>query len=103
MGRSAVVSASLLVRWSVQASVVRKATGMPEEVRIMASSVGEKSKLEEALADVNLASARPGSVSDRPRSILMTLRVQWARSREGARCRLRKLRKDNAQTTSELL
>jgi hypothetical protein len=46
-------------------------TGMPVEVRITASSVGEKSRLEVAFADMNLASARPGSASERPRSIFM--------------------------------
>jgi hypothetical protein len=77
MGRSAIVSASLLVWWrSVQASVVRKATGMPEEVRITASSVGENSKLDEAFADANLAFARLDSASGRPSSILTSMRVQ---------------------------
>jgi hypothetical protein len=46
---------------------------MPVEVRITASSVGEKSKLEVAFADANLTCARPGSASDRPRSIFMCL------------------------------
>jgi hypothetical protein len=46
---------------------------MPEEVRITATSVGEKSKLEVAFADMNLASARLGSASDSPRSIFMGL------------------------------
>jgi hypothetical protein len=50
---------------------------MPVEVRITASSVGEKSKLEVAFAYVNLASARLGSASERPRSILMGRVVQW--------------------------
>jgi hypothetical protein len=44
---------------------------MPSEVRIMATSVGEKSKLEVAFADVNLAATRLGSGVDRPRSILI--------------------------------
>jgi hypothetical protein len=60
----------------VQVSVVRKATGMPEEVRITASSVGENSKLEEAFAEVNLAFARLDSASGRPSSILTSMRVQ---------------------------
>jgi hypothetical protein len=46
---------------------------MPEEVRITATSVGEKSKLEVAFADINLASARLDSASDSPRSIFMGL------------------------------
>jgi hypothetical protein len=46
-------------------------TGMPVEVRMVATSVGENSKLEAAFAEVNLASTRLGSTSDRPRSILM--------------------------------
>jgi hypothetical protein len=46
---------------------------MPEEVRITATSVGEKSKLEVAFADINLASARLDSASDSPRSIIMGL------------------------------
>jgi hypothetical protein len=46
-------------------------TGMPVEVRMIASSVGENSRLEDALAAVNLASTRLGSVSERLSSILM--------------------------------
>jgi hypothetical protein len=51
-------------------------TGMHAEVRMVVTSVGENSKLEAAFAEVNLASTRLGSASDRPRSIFM-----W---REGA-------------------
>lgn len=46
-------------------------TGMPVEVRMIASSVCEKRRLELAFAALNLASTRPGSPSDRPRSILI--------------------------------
>lgn len=44
---------------------------MPVEVRIMASSVGENSKLEVAFADANFASTKLGSASDRPRRIFI--------------------------------
>jgi hypothetical protein len=46
-------------------------TGMPAEVRMTATSVGEKSKLEEAFAEVNFACTRLESVSDRARSIFV--------------------------------
>jgi hypothetical protein len=48
---------------------VGTATGMPAEVRIMASSVGENSKLEVAFAEANFASTKIGRDSDRPRRI----------------------------------
>jgi hypothetical protein len=44
---------------------------MPAEVRIIATSVGENSKLEVAFADENLAATRLGSGADNPRSILV--------------------------------
>jgi hypothetical protein len=47
-------------------------TGMPVEVRISATSVGEKSKLDAAFAEVNLASTRLGRAPDSPRSIFMS-------------------------------
>lgn len=43
--------------------------GIPVEVRMMESSVGENSRLDEAFADSNLASTRRGSESVRPRII----------------------------------
>jgi hypothetical protein len=46
-------------------------TGIPVEVRITASSVVEKMRLEVAFAEENLASTRLGSASENPRSILM--------------------------------
>jgi hypothetical protein len=54
-------------------------TGIPDEVRMIASSVGENSRLEDALAAANLASTRPGSASERLSSILMGSRryVDW--------------------------
>jgi hypothetical protein len=54
-------------------------TGIPDEVRMMASSVGENSRLEDALAAANLASTRLGSASERLSSILMGSRryVDW--------------------------
>jgi hypothetical protein len=54
-------------------------TGMPDAVRMIASSVGENNRLEEALAVVNLASTRLGSASERLSSILMDDRrfVDW--------------------------
>jgi hypothetical protein len=48
-----------------------KATGTPVDVWITASSVGENSKLEVAFAELNLASTRLGSVSDKPKVILV--------------------------------
>jgi hypothetical protein len=62
-----------------------KATGMPVDVRIRAISDGENSKLEVAFAEVNLASTRLGSASDKPKSILMKRRgavdmeVRWSK------------------------
>lgn len=44
---------------------------MPLEVRRIATSVGEKSKLDAALAEVNLASTKLGSASGRSSSIFM--------------------------------
>jgi hypothetical protein len=44
---------------------------MPEEVRMTATSVSEKSRLDVAFAVLNLASTKLGRVSERPRSILM--------------------------------
>jgi hypothetical protein len=54
-------------------------TGIPDEVRMTASSVGENSRLEDALAAANLASTRLGSASERLSSILMGSRryVDW--------------------------
>lgn len=49
-------------------------TGIPLDVRIMATSVSENSRLEDDFAAVNLVSARPGSAADSPRSILMHAR-----------------------------
>ena len=48
-------------------------TGTPVEVRMVVTSVGEKCKLEFALAAPNLASTRPGSASGKPRSILVVV------------------------------
>lgn len=45
-------------------------TGMPVDVRIVATSVAEKSKLEDALAEANLASTRLGSASESSSSIV---------------------------------
>lgn len=45
-------------------------TGMPPEVRIVVTSVGEKSIAEFAFAAMNLASTKAGRDSDSPRSIL---------------------------------
>jgi len=45
-------------------------TGIPAEVRIMASSVEEKIKLCVAFAALYFVSTRRGSDSERPRSIL---------------------------------
>jgi hypothetical protein len=57
--------------------VVGTPTRMPAGVRIIATSVGEKSRLEDAFADMNFASTRLGSASDRPRSILMKRAGAW--------------------------
>ena len=69
------LSAMHMIMWPDK----RVPTGMPDEVRMMASSVGENSRLEEALAAVNLASTRLGSASARLSSILMGDRrfVDW--------------------------
>jgi len=48
---------------------------MPVEVRMMETSDGENSKLDEAFAVLNLASTRLGSASDRPSSIFMEKEV----------------------------
>jgi hypothetical protein len=62
-------------------------TGMPVEVRITETSVGESSKLAEAFAVLNLVSTRLGSASDRPSSIFMrkegVLRGQVRESKGG--------------------
>jgi hypothetical protein len=50
--------------------VVQVLAGVPVDVRIMESSVGEKTRLEDAFAEVNLASTKLGSDSVSPRSIL---------------------------------
>lgn len=52
-------------------------TGMPAEVRIIATSVGENRRLADAFADVKFVSTRLGSASDRPRSILMEREGAW--------------------------
>lgn len=55
-------------------------TGTPEEVRTIATSVGEKSKLEDALADANFASTSSGRDSDRPSCIIVGYldeKVHW--------------------------
>lgn len=46
-------------------------TGIPVEVWMMASSVGEKIRLFVALAELNFAPTRLGSASESPRSIFM--------------------------------
>jgi hypothetical protein len=72
LGRSAVETV-VLVRIIVTC-MTGIATGMPAEVRIMATSVGENSKFEVAFADANLAATRLGSGVDKPRSILVERR-----------------------------
>lgn len=54
---------------------------MPVDVRMIASSVGENNKLDVTLADVNLASTKLGSASERPRSILMGIGQQMDREK----------------------
>lgn len=49
--------------------MVQVLAGMPVEVRMMVSSVGEKSRLDDAFADLNLASTKFGSESLRPSNI----------------------------------
>lgn len=46
---------------------------MPLEVRMMESSVGEKSRLDDAFTDWNLAATRLGRESVRPRSIFLDM------------------------------
>jgi hypothetical protein len=58
---------------------VKVRTGTPVEVRMIATSVGEKDKLALALAVVNLAVTRLVRASDRPSSILGG-KVQEARA-----------------------
>lgn len=50
--------------------MVQVLAGMPEDVRIMDSSVGEKTRLLDAFAEMNFASTRLGSDSVRPSNIL---------------------------------
>jgi len=54
---------------------------MPVDVRMVVTSVGENSRFDDALADLNLASTRLGRASDRPRSILMD--GGWAMTQMG--------------------
>jgi hypothetical protein len=61
---------------SVGITLVGMHTGMPVEVRMVQTSVGENDKLAVALAEVNLASTKLGSASDSPRSIFMRREVQ---------------------------
>jgi hypothetical protein len=46
-------------------------TGIPAEVRMIWSSVGENMRLWEAFANLNFAATRLGSGSERPSNILM--------------------------------
>lgn len=68
-GRSGVGTGELLARLG-RVGVVQVLAGVPVDVRIMESSVGEKTRLEDAFAEVNLASTKLGSDSVSPRSIL---------------------------------
>jgi hypothetical protein len=56
--------------------VVGMHTGMPVEVRMVQTSVGENDKLAVALAEINLASTKLGSASDSPRIIFMGQEMQ---------------------------
>lgn len=53
--------------------VAQELAGTPVDVRIIESSVGENSKLEEAFAVWNLASTKPGRDSVRPNNILLDM------------------------------
>lgn len=53
--------------------VAQELAGMPVEVRMIESSVGEKSKLEDAFAALNLASTKLGSDSVKPNNIFLCM------------------------------
>ncbi len=53
--------------------MVQVLAGMPDDVRIIESSVGENSKLDDAFADLNLASTKLGSDSVRPNNIFLDM------------------------------
>lgn len=53
--------------------MVQVLAGMPVDVRIMESSVGENERLEEAFAAANLASTRRGSGSARTSNIILVV------------------------------
>lgn len=53
--------------------MVQVLAGMPVDVGIIESSVGEKTRLEEAFAVVNFASTRLGSDSESPSSIFLDM------------------------------
>ena len=50
-------------------------TGIPFDVRMIANSVGEKNKSDEAFAASNLRFAMLGRVSDNPSSIFASMEV----------------------------
>ena len=73
--------------------MVQVLAGMPADVRIIESSVGEKTRLLDAFAEANLASTKLGSDSVRPSNILRDMR-----SCEGAMVERQNLRVTQGQS-----
>lgn len=53
--------------------MVQVLTGRPVDVRIIESSVGENSRLDDSFAALNLASTKLGSESVRPSNIFLDM------------------------------
>lgn len=70
---NAVGTVRLLVKVKAHGDVAQVLAGMPVDVRMIESSVGEKSKLEDAFAVLNLASTKLGSDSVRPNNIFLDM------------------------------